>query len=381
MRPELFKIPGINFIVPSFGAMVMIGFLGAVWWMTRRASRVKQNPDLVLNFAFIALICSTLGARTFYVIHYWDSQFKHQPSEILHLSAGGFEFYGGLVGALIPCMLYAVWKRLSLRLWLDLVTPSLLFGMGVGRVGCYLYGCCWGTMCSTALPWAVQFPFGSPPQQYQWESRQMVLPAELIMVDKTGVALPLPRPVIEKGFDVVEKKVGEVNAAVQAARTSGDSEKLAQAEQIQRRLQRGLAPLREYREAFPLSTAELQATAARPDLMSRHVHPAQLYSAAGPLLLAWLTNVYFYRRKRHGTVFAMGMMLYALERFVEEYLRSDNPLDTMGLTVSQAVSIGLLAVIGLWLLMLMRMPLRSPLAVPWVPPPDPKKAGLEPKLA
>ncbi|GMU22098.1 MAG: hypothetical protein AMXMBFR13_21860 [Phycisphaerae bacterium] len=363
MRPELFTIPGLNLTIPSFGAMSMIGFLGAVWWMTRRAAKVKADPDLVLNFGFIALIFSVLGARAFYVLHYWDTQFKHQPGQILNLSGGGFEFYGGLIGAMVPCLLYAMYKRLSLRLWLDLMTPSLLFGMGVGRIGCWLFGCCWGASCPADLPWAAHFPYGSPPQHFQWEQRQVALPARLILVDPEGGATLLTARTVEQ-IDAVREKGRK---AAEEAKAKGETARL---ERIDRALAR-LDMVNAHMEAQGVTRAELAALGDDPEFSSAPLHPSQLYSAVGPLLLAWLTNAYFYRRKRHGTVFLLGMALYAVERFIEESLRTDNPQDVFGLTISQAVSVVVIVLVVVGYAVLRQMPLRSRRAVAYTPATEP----------
>jgi phosphatidylglycerol:prolipoprotein diacylglycerol transferase len=372
MRPELFTIPGTHVTIPGYGAMVMIGFLGAVWWMSRRAAKVKQDPDLVLNIAFIALIFMAIGARTFYVVHYWDTQFKHNPGQILNLRSGGFEFYGGFIGAFIPCVLYAMYKRLSLRLWTDILIPSLLFAMGVGRIGCFMAGCCYGATCPASLPWAVRFPFGSEAQFANWEQRLMAIPADLIYVGPEGGPFLLAPKAVQELADVRKK----ADDAIQAARGKGNQ---AEAARIERALAR-LDAINLHMQAYGLTPAELESLRDDPNLLSPPLHPAQLYSAAGPLLLAWLTNAWFYRRKRHGTVFAMGLMLYAVERFLEESLRTDNPVDTFGLTVSQAISVGIFVLMGLWLLVLQWLPLRSPRAVPFVPK-DAKKESEGPQPA
>jgi prolipoprotein diacylglyceryltransferase len=69
------------------------------------------------------------------------------------------------------------------------------------------------------------------------------------------------------------------------------------------------------------------------------------------------------------------MSLYAAERFLEELLRLDNPQDTFGLTVSQAISIGVLILTALCYLVLRRLPLRSPRAVAYTPTPPVKPAA------
>ena len=41
------------------------------------------------------------------------------------------------------------------------MAPGLLIGLALGRLGCFLNGCCFGSPCE--LPWAVRFPPDSPP--------------------------------------------------------------------------------------------------------------------------------------------------------------------------------------------------------------------------
>ena len=63
MMPTLFTIPFINRDVPSFGLMMMMGFLGAIWWAVRRAQKSGADPDVILNCGFIALI-AVIAVRT-----------------------------------------------------------------------------------------------------------------------------------------------------------------------------------------------------------------------------------------------------------------------------------------------------------------------------
>ncbi len=379
VHPELFKIPWLNTTVPSYGVMLVIGFLGGTWWMTRRAGRVKADPDIVLNLAFIVLFFSMLGARAFYVVHYWESQFADRPGQILDLRAGGFEFYGGLAGAFVPAVLYLWYKGLSIRLYADLVTPSLLFGLGIGRIGCFLFGCCWGGSCPPGLPWAVRFPYGSPPHQRQWEHRLATLPAELVFIDPVGLAAPVPRRILALTAENMAKlrtRLAEAATAAADAKAEGDPERIEKAQADSARLQRAAGLLLDHLARFDAMPASLGELAARPAFRTGPLHPAQIYALIGALLLAWLTNACFYRRKRHGTVMVLGLMLYAVERFVAEVIRVDNPRDTFGLTISQGISIALFLTALVSLLVLRRLPLRSPkpaacAARPEPPQPEP----------
>lgn len=72
-------------------------------------------------------------------------------------------------------------------------------------------------------------------------------------------------------------------------------------------------------------------------------HPAQLYSAA--LLFLLFVVLRRWQRRRHftGEIFLGYCMLYAVKRFLVEFVRGDNPRLCMGLTISQEISVLLFA--------------------------------------
>jgi phosphatidylglycerol---prolipoprotein diacylglyceryl transferase len=314
-----------------------------------------------------------VGARLCYVIHYWEEQFANQPAQILNLKGGGFEIYGGVLPALFVALAYLRWKGVSIRLYLDMAAPSLLFGMGVGRIGCFLAGCCWGAVCPPQLPWAVQFPATAAATQRHWQDRLVSLPGDLLIIEGAGLAVPVPRQLANlkpQELERLQEKIAKLPDEIAAAQAEGDEAKLKSAQTLQARLGTLMGQL----EHTPPD--RMQDLLERPEFRSVPVHPTQLYAAAGPLLLALLTSAYFYRRSRHGTVMVLALSLYAVQRFIEEYVRVDNPRDTFGLTISQGVSIGLLCCMGLWYAILRRMPLRSP--YPAIPMKKDKAPAVEP---
>lgn len=365
--------------IRGYGLMLMIGFLGGTWWAALRAARVKCDPDFIVNLGFTALIASVIGARMFYVIHYWDDHFAGRGLwAIINVSAGGMEFYGGFLGAMVGCLGYMLIKRVSIRLYLDILAPSLAFGMCMARIGCFLNGCCWGGI-APEIPWAMQFPYGSPAQYRQWEERQVTLPAELLVVNSYGLAYPLSRDSLdidlEKGRQEL-RELQQIRERILDARAGSTSpeqfEKLHKQYQdklIEWQKATGIDPyivkrLKEYH----LTPQEFTAMIHEPQYCSRRVHPAQLYASLDGLVLALLLSAYFYRRKRHGAVFGLLMLLYPGMRIAEEIIRTDNPLDTAGMTISQFISVLLIVIGAVWLLAIRKMPLRSPRAVPWTPP-------------
>jgi phosphatidylglycerol:prolipoprotein diacylglycerol transferase len=358
MHPELFTIPWINFTVPGYGASVVVAFLVGTWWMTHRAAKVKADPDICLSLSLISLVFGWFGGRAFYVIHYWKTQFAQQPMQMINLTAGGFEVYGGLIVAAACALIYLWIKGVSLRLYVDIAAPTVLFGMGVGRIGCYLVGCCWGAACPASLPWAVTFPAMSAPHRQQWQDRLVTLPAELIIIEPSGIGEPVPHQLLKltaHEYEQIQTKYQKADSLLADAVAGGNHAKIVQAT----RVKMALEELFDHLHRFDTTPMRLRVLAEQPQFRSLPVHPAQLYSAIGPILLALLTNAYFYRRKRHGMVMVITVLLYGIERFIEETVRLDNPLDTFGLTVAQGISIGFIVFAAVWYLILQRMPLRS----------------------
>lgn len=390
MMPVLFEIPWLGWPVRGYGLMLMIGFLGGVYLAARRAQRVGADPDLVLNTGFVALIFGILGARVFYVIHYWQRDFADRPNPVwaaLDITRGGLEFYGSVLGGVTAVLVYFLIKRVSIRWYLDIVAPSLMFGLMCGRIGCFLNGCCWGATCVDAqgqatVPWAVRFPFGSGAHWSQWQSGDLALPPELIYVDKNrGFSQPLSRENLARSEEEIlagQRELDAAQAALAAARQRGaDEEEIARLERrvqrAERRVQRDRlryidvatnAGLLGHVSPFadPPTLEELRALAAQ--YPSLPVHPTQLYASISALIIWIMSELYFSRRRRHGTVLLLVLSVYAVTRFVEELIRVDNPHDTFGLTISQFISLGILAVCAVWGLILLRMAPRSPRAVP-----------------
>ncbi len=91
-----------------------------------------------------------------------DSLFKWWETGVFRLR--GATFYGG---AIFGCILWAAMlfllRRRSVPVseWFDALAPGIAAGHAIGRVGCFLGGCCYGL--PTDLPVGVVFPEGSLP--------------------------------------------------------------------------------------------------------------------------------------------------------------------------------------------------------------------------
>ncbi len=160
MWPELFTIPFLGLPLRSFGLLVGIGFLVAVGFGARLASRYGadplKDPDRWSgDVAFWILIGVLGGGRLAYVLLNWN-QYADQPLSALKIWEGGLVMYGGLILALV----LGGWKakKLGMPIWqsADFGLTAGFLGQAIGRVGCLLVGDDFGK--PTDVPWAITFP-------------------------------------------------------------------------------------------------------------------------------------------------------------------------------------------------------------------------------
>ena len=391
MKPVVFNIPGIDWPIPGYGLMLMLGLFAAIWWAGRRAERSGANPDVILNCGFIAIIAGVVGCRAMYVIHYWD-QFRIYGDPvsifiaIISINRGGLEFYGGFILTTITVLLWLRYvEKVSLRWYLDIIAPSAALGLAIGRVGCLLNGCCFGATCE--LPWAVEFPYGSSAMLQQWQAHTPGggLPAELLYTDElTGIAMPLTREV----FFASDEELDHMAEAHRELKTVEDRLTLTQDPVEKQRLTARKTALHDeldddvptYYPAIA-NMEKYRLTAAELREISHHhgslpVHPTQFYSTITALLIAILLNAVYWRRTRDGQVMCTLLLIEPASRWMLEVIRADNPVDTVGVfTISQFLAV-LMTLLGLaGLLALRLLPPRSPRAALWEPPEEEEKTS------
>lgn len=339
MHPTLFELGPLP--VRAYGFMMMIGFLLAIYTASRRARKSGANEEFVINLGLVSLVSGVLGARVFYVAHHWtlfagtDNPFW----SIINVTAGGMEFYGGFLTAVAAVIIYLRMKKKSMRWYLDILAPSIMLGLAFGRIGCFLNGCCWGA--PTTSPVAVQFPYGSLPFEDQWsKSHRVKVPAELILTPSGGTPFLIDRELIKMTDEQLDTALEKANP------NSG----------------RGyiLRLLKDHLIAYKTDMAGLREIVKKLDLHSAPVHPTQIYASISAFLISVLLGMYYWRRKRDGMVIAWLFVIYPISRILEEIIRTDNPLDTFGLTISQGISVAVIPVAFLFMIVLRYLPERSP---------------------
>lgn len=153
MHPILLKLG--PFTIYTYGFCVAVAFLMGSALILRDAEKEKLHRADVLDILIALLIGGLVGGRLLFVVINLG-YFSERPLHILMLNEGGMAFHGGLIGGVLGAFLACRVKKISLWRILDLVSPYAALGHAIGRIGCFLNGCCYGKCAETGL--RVAFP-------------------------------------------------------------------------------------------------------------------------------------------------------------------------------------------------------------------------------
>jgi phosphatidylglycerol---prolipoprotein diacylglyceryl transferase len=221
VRPELFRVLDVGF--PAYFVLLLSGFLfatasGALW-----ARRIGKDPDVIVDLGLSCLLMGVVGARLLHVIadgYFWDYvhlctdpgqvDWHMEKAECLrevrgtfdltgtgptharglwdaaagvchpvqadcfawaYFWAGGLTYYGGFIGASL--MAIVVLRRDRFPFWkaADMAGFAVPLGLGFGRMGCLLAGCCYGLESPSAL--ALSFPPRSPASEAEFKAHSL----------------------------------------------------------------------------------------------------------------------------------------------------------------------------------------------------------------
>lgn len=141
MRRVLFRWSGMIFY--SYPTMLAIGIVAGLFAQQAAAARIGLDVPRTTIATLLLLIPALLGARLLFVVSHW-STYRRQPQRILQSSEGGAAMYGGLILAVpLSVPLLALFGVPFGGFW-DAASFTMLVGMIVTRVGCFLNGCCAG---------------------------------------------------------------------------------------------------------------------------------------------------------------------------------------------------------------------------------------------
>lgn len=346
----------LGLAVRGYGLMMLLGIVSGVGLAIVRGGKEGIASDKIISLALTLAISGIIGARAFFVIQYWDSfapdfaQGNLWP--ILNMTNGGLVVFGSFIGATIATLVWSRRERLSVLKLADIIAPSFVLGLALGRIGCLLNGCCFGGSCDLeALSW--RFPAGSPPYQRQMTTGTVLglsssetpadeqaglndiffsnrPPNEELNIWRTATDVPAGSAASVLGIEP-----GDVFFLEQAKpNLAGISlDKVLRAGKAGVKLPPAVSVIKSDGTVVPIPWDLLPS-------QSQGIHPTQIYSSLNAFLLTAVLVMFYPLRKFDGQTFAMMMILYAIARFLLEQIRQDEGGQFgTSLTISQWLSI------------------------------------------
>jgi prolipoprotein diacylglyceryltransferase len=398
MQQVLFHIPILKDWFPpdglpvnGFGVMLFITFVACVWLLGQLAVRwgTKLPKERVQDLVIVVFLAGLTGARITYMVQYevpWQNFFR--------IWEGGIVLYGGIVTGILAFLLFyrIVLRRLGVSLWklADAAGPGLALGIALGRVGCFLNGCCYGHVAPESCP-SVAFPVLTCPsrdmvvdrQGYQTPTGFTVKPGAddtRSVVDRVEPDSAAERAGLQPGDRIVAVNgrpnggvltvLADKGKAADQAKTLDEAVKVAEGQgavaervsdshgervrivvddlsrfdAVKRKLNADLLFLARVfdsdlfldeihnwprgRESLTLDVERgMQRVTIGPFTpRTLGLHPTQVYETVSMLLLMAFLLAYYPFRHHDGQVFTLFVFFYAIHRFLNETLRNDTDI-------------------------------------------------------
>jgi prolipoprotein diacylglyceryltransferase len=369
MQQVIFTLPWVNFPLYGFGLMLFVAFVAVVGWGMQRGLKLGLPKEKTQDLALTLFLTGLVGARIVYMV-----QYKHQFAgknlgelaiEFVSIWNGGIVFYGSVFGGIVGYLIFRrlVLKRFGIQTWqlADVIAPLLALGLAIGRIGCYLNGCCWGQV---AIPEAQPVPLAGSLGQFPllpgYCRDQLCKPPapddRLPHVHglQTSLGFALGDRTDGRRITAVEPgsnaetaglKPGDKIVAVNGEENDTDSTKLNNV----------VAGWPNDHKGESTIHLKVQTGTVVRDVDLRPVtvvfYPTQLYETISMVLLVFLLVTFQPFRRHDGQVMVLLMLGYAAHRFLNEAIRIEPSYPIAGidfkLTLSQWISvlIGLGAVV------------------------------------
>jgi phosphatidylglycerol:prolipoprotein diacylglycerol transferase len=352
MHPELFRIPFTELTVKSYGVLMTAGFVAAIYIIRRLSRGMGENAEHITTAALYSLIAGVVGARVFYVIHYFGQFRGRGVLAIFAVWEGGLELFGGVLLAILVIVVYLRTQKLPVRRYLDILAVGLMLALVFGRLGCFFNGCCFGRPAN--FPLSVRFPYGSLPYQSQVrpdgarnrKEAYIDLPADFFgftndagewtaVSEENKYDFGLKPPDLLTPQERLEVTEGPFRCLpVWPTQFFESASALAACILLYLHRKKGIAlyPHTFTRTPIHWEDKAVDECGSLSQAGKRQGHTSK---GVGVYRQGRLMPVFF----RSGVTFALMFIIYGAMRFFIEFLRDDNPIQADGLTISQNISI------------------------------------------
>jgi len=145
MHPILFRIGPLT--IYTYGALMVLAFAlsisCAVYHANHRTAGIILKGNDIVDLVSWGMLGGVAGGRLLFAVLNWPL-FLADPFELVAIWHGGLVWYGGFIGGLFTSWIFLKGRGLSFLATGDQLAPFIAMGHAVGRVGCFMNGCCHG---------------------------------------------------------------------------------------------------------------------------------------------------------------------------------------------------------------------------------------------
>ncbi len=127
-------------VLATYALLVVLGFLAGIYLAGRRAHRYRISTQDVHDLGIWLFVGAFVGAKILLILVDPEAFFRNPAGFIRSFGV----FFGGFLGAVAASIWFLARRRINVFDGGDLLAPSIALGHGIGRLGCFAAGCCYG---------------------------------------------------------------------------------------------------------------------------------------------------------------------------------------------------------------------------------------------
>lgn len=131
----------------SYGLCILIAAICVTLLAVKRAKKNHIGMESIVAIAAISIVVGILGGKLLYIFVTYPLSFiltNIKEMNFDFFKDSGIVFYGGLISGSISAIIGCRIVKVKFSDLADACVPYLPLGHAIGRVGCFLSGCCYG---------------------------------------------------------------------------------------------------------------------------------------------------------------------------------------------------------------------------------------------
>ena len=137
---EGWAYPGVFGEKPNiawYALCILTGAIIVYFYCDHQLYRQYGRHGILESTFLVALPAGIIGARLFYVIGNWNSEFANDPMSMFEIWNGGLTILGGALTGIVVGVLWFMWRNKGYNIFIimDIALPSILIAQAVGRWG------------------------------------------------------------------------------------------------------------------------------------------------------------------------------------------------------------------------------------------------------